>query len=170
CLGSFVFLWEQKQERTPTWYGMFLQSGEKTATVDVMHYLWRGAWPSHPSPQFEGAWLDGKTASDNIRIQAGQTVQARLRASDANQPVLRYFWEVMEESRDLKTGGDPESKPRSVSGLIAQPERADTTLTAPAEPGAYRLFGYAFNANGGAAHVNLPFLVEAAAPGTASPR
>ncbi|MBC8001725.1 MAG: hypothetical protein H7X97_03970, partial [Opitutaceae bacterium] len=35
CLGSYVFLWGQKQEVTSTWYGMFLASGEKLPTVDA---------------------------------------------------------------------------------------------------------------------------------------
>lgn len=42
CLGSYVFLWGQKQEVTATWYGMFLASGEKLPTVDAVCYAWSG--------------------------------------------------------------------------------------------------------------------------------
>ena len=49
CIGSFVFLWGQKQERTPTWYGLFLESGENTESIDVMQYVWTGTWPTSPS-------------------------------------------------------------------------------------------------------------------------
>ena len=68
CLGSYVFLWGNKQERTPTWYGMFLDSGEATAPVDVMHHTWTGAWPTNRSPRLAGAWLDGKTASQRRSV------------------------------------------------------------------------------------------------------
>lgn len=161
CLGSFVFLWGQKQERTPTWYGMFLETGEETATVDVMHYLWNGTWPTNRSPRLHGAWLDGKTAQANIRLIPGKTYPAKLTASDANNEPLTYAWEILEESRDLKDGGDAESRPQSLAGLIALPGQPETTITSPATAGAYRLFGYVFDGKGGAAHVNLPFFVEA---------
>jgi hypothetical protein len=160
CLGSFVFLWGQKQERTPTWYGMFLETGEETATVDVMHYIWNDQWPANRSPRLEGAWLDGKTRYQNIRGVAGKSYPAKIVATDPDQDELRYVWEIMEESRDLKDGGDAESKPQSLPGLIAHPDRAETTVTMPAKAGAYRLFGYVFDGKGSAAHVNLPFQVE----------
>lgn len=161
CLGSFVFLWGQKQERTPTWYGMFLETGEETATVDVMHYLWNNQWPKNRSPRLESASLDGKTAPQNIRLVPGKSYPAKLTASDPNNDALTYSWEILEESRDLKDGGDAESKPQSLPGLISLSNQPETTLTVPAKTGAYRLFGYVFDGKGGAAHVNIPFHVEA---------
>lgn len=163
CVGSFVFLWGQKQERTPTWYGMFLESGEETATVDVMHYIWNGQWPRNRSPRLLGAWIDGQAANQNIRLVPGKTCKAKLQASDENGDPLTYSWEVLPESTDLKDGGDAESRPETLAGLVVSPDKAQTEVKVPAKPGAYRLFGYVFDGKGGAAHVNLPFLVESEA-------
>jgi hypothetical protein len=160
CVGSYVFLWGQKQERTPTWYGIFLESGDETAAVDVMHYVWNGAWPANRSPRLEGAWLDGKTAQQNIHLKPGQNCQAKVQARDEDNDRLTYTWEIMEESTDLKTGGDLENKPRSLKDLIKSPKQAETTLTAPAQPGAYRLFVYVFDGQGHAAHANIPFYID----------
>jgi len=160
CLGSYVFLWGNKQERTPTWYGMFLDSGEETAPVDVMQYVWTGAWPANRSPRLEGTWLDGKTASQSIRLRSGQTYAAKVAASDPDHDSLTYRWEVMEESTETKMGGDAESKPASVPGLIAAPTHSEISLTAPPQAGAYRLFAYVFDGQGHAAHGNIPFYVD----------
>ncbi len=160
CLGSYVFLWGQKQERTPTWYGMFLESGEETATVDVLHYIWNGAWPANRSPRLEGAWLDGYTAQQNVRLKPDQRCPIKVKSSDPDRDPLAFRWEVMEESTDLKTGGDVESKPKTLTGLVQDTTRAETTLKAPRRPGAYRLFVYVFDGHGHAAHANIPFHVD----------
>ena len=54
-IGDYVFLWGQKQERTPTWYGMFLADGSATETVDFMQFAWTGAWPANRAPRVEAA-------------------------------------------------------------------------------------------------------------------
>jgi hypothetical protein len=160
CLGSYVFLWGNKQERTPTWYGMFLNSGEETEPVDIMHRVWTGTWPTNRSPRLEGVWLDGKTAPQNIRLHSGQAYVAKVAASDPEQDSLTYRWEVMEESAEAKIGGDAESKPALVPDLIATPRKSEISLQAPNKPGAYRLFAYVFDGHGHAAHANIPFYVE----------
>lgn len=160
CLGSYVFLWGQKQERTPTWYGMFLESGEETATVDTMHYIWNGVWPANRSPRLEGAWLDGKTSQQNARLKPDRRYAVKVQTSDPDADPLTYRWEVMDESTDLKTGGDFESKPKTHAGLVEDPEKAETIMKAPTRPGAYRLFVYVFDGRGHAAHANIPFHVD----------
>ncbi|MDR3460230.1 MAG: glycoside hydrolase family 2 TIM barrel-domain containing protein [Verrucomicrobiae bacterium] len=162
CVGSYVFLWGHKQERTPTWYGMFLDSGEETPAVDVMQYLWTGAWPAIRCPQLKGAWLNGKTAYQNIHLQAGQSYPARVQANAGDNKNLTFVWDVMPESTDLKTGGDFEAKPESVQDLIEEATGGEITMKAPPKPGAYRLFAYVFDGKGHAAHVNIPFFVDEA--------
>lgn len=160
CLGSYVFLWGQKQERTPTWYGMFLESGEETATVDTMHFIWNGAWPANRSPRLVRFTLDGKTATDNVRLKPGQKVAARAEIQDPDRDTLAYSWEVMDESTATTTGGDFEHRPKGYKELVAPANKAEVTLTAPARAGGYRLFVYGLDGKGHAAHANIPFLVE----------
>jgi hypothetical protein len=160
CLGSFVFLWGQKQERTPTWYGIFTDRGGKTESVDVMHYLWTGAWPDNRTPRLERAYLDGRTAYDGIYLEAGATYAASTDAVDPDGDALTFHWTVMRETTDLSHGGDQESVPETLEGLVHDPDAAEATLTAPDEPGAYRLFVYVYDGNGGAGHANIPFYVN----------
>ncbi|MGP8198204.1 MAG: hypothetical protein ACLQU4_01720 [Limisphaerales bacterium] len=161
CLGSYVFLWGQKQERTPTWYGMFLPSGESTETVDVMQYVWTGRWPEFRSPQLKGFWLDGKTAKQNVHLNAGQNYAAKVLAKSFDNAPLSYSWEIMRESAAQSIGGDFEAPPQRLPGLISKGADASAQLKAPANPGAYRLFVYAFDSRGKAAYANIPFYVDA---------
>lgn len=53
CVGSYAFLWGDKQEKTHTWYGMFLPQdlgGNRLAAVDAMQFAWTGAWPANRCP------------------------------------------------------------------------------------------------------------------------
>ncbi|NBC18899.1 MAG: hypothetical protein GVY18_16475 [Bacteroidetes bacterium] len=159
-LGSYVFLWGQKQERTPTWYGMFMPTGEKTESVDVMQYLWTGEWPENRAPRIERPTLDGQTATDDVTLQPGQAVPAEVSVTDPEGNALRYAWEVREESKAQTEGGDDEEVPALIDGAVAPTDAAQVTVTAPTEPGAYRLFVNVYDGHNSAAHANIPFYVE----------
>ena len=159
-LGSYVFLWGQKQERTPTWYGMFMPTGEQTESVGVMQQLWTDRAPDNASPRLERMTLDGRQATDGVTLDAGQAVPAEVASTDADGDALRYAWEVRREQTVLSHGGDDEPEPEALPGLVAPADAATVTLTAPAEPGAYRLFINVYDGQGHAAHANIPFYVR----------
>ncbi|HWD93127.1 MAG TPA: hypothetical protein VG938_12350 [Verrucomicrobiae bacterium] len=163
CLGSYAFLWGQKQERTPTWYGVFLSSGEQTESVDVLQRLWSGNWPANRSPQIKGAWLNGETSRQSVHLKPGATCTAKVLANDPDNDTLAYSWEILKESSATSVGGDFEAKPSSLPGLIQNPALSEVSLSAPQQSGAYRLFAYIRDGQGHAAHVNIPFYVDAAA-------
>jgi hypothetical protein len=117
-IGSYVFLWGQKQERTPTWFGLFTEAGEETEAVDVMHYIWTGAWPPNRTPRVNSVSLDGKSAKQSVVLLAGESYQATFDVFDHENDSLSYRWEVKPESGATQVGGDFEKPLSSLDGLL----------------------------------------------------
>ena len=159
-MGSYVFLWGQKQERTPTWYGVFLEDGAETEAVDVMHYIWNGEWPANRSPAVEGMFLDARTAYDSVVLAPGAEYEAWIRAVDPDGDTLSYRWEIMRESEATEEGGDLEDVPERIDGFASDSGSDSVRVIAPPVPGAYRLFAYVYDGEGNAGHANVPFFVE----------
>jgi hypothetical protein len=161
CLGSYVFLWGQKQERTPTWYGLFTEKGEETEVVDVMQFLWSGAWPANKAPHIYSLQVDGKKALENVYVKPGKSYPVLAVGSDPDCDHLSYRWELLPEPTKVGEGGDFEARPKAVENAISDATGdGHATLKAPAKEGAYRLFIYISDGNNKVATANLPFYVK----------
>jgi hypothetical protein len=159
-IGNYVFLWGQKQERTPTWFGLFTDSGDETEAVDVMHYIWNGSWPDNRTPAFKSITLNNKTSREDITLTAGKSYSAKVDVEDYEDDTLSYFWEIKLESNATQEGGDFETNIESLSKLIKNAAMSDITITTPSHTGAYRLFVYIGDGNNNKAHGNIPFYVN----------
>lgn len=161
CIGSYVFLWGQKQETTPTWYGIFLEDGSETEVVDVLEYVWSGDWPANKSPMLESYTLNGKEQSESIKVSRRQKSSVALKVVEPENEPLKYRLEILPESTDIKAGGDRESRPASLDIMFEETETDGTfTFSAPKKSGPYRLFIYAYDGHQNAAVANIPFYVN----------
>lgn len=160
CIGSYVFLWGQKQERTPTWYGLILKSGEETEMVDMMHYLWNNKWPDNRAPQLNDLLLNGQNAAASITVKENQVCNSKVFAIDPDSDTLSYKWEILNEVPVEKQseGGDFEPSSDKVLGFDYGQKGDELTFKAPPK-GEYRLFIYVIDHQGNAATANIPFLV-----------
>jgi hypothetical protein len=159
CLGSYVFLWGQKQERTPTWYGVFLEDGKETESVDVMHYIWSKKWPENRTPQIKSFTLNNKTAYQSVILKPNKDAKATIDIVDFENNTINYSWEVLRESTDLKDGGDKENRPESIDVQLTRNQNREINFKL-SEKGNYRLFVYADDGYNHAATANIPFKVE----------
>jgi hypothetical protein len=158
-IGSYAFYWGQKQERTPSWFGMLTEDGNLTEVVDVMQYSWTGEWPENRTPRIEAMLLNGKAARHSVKLLTDQSYEAVVDLYDPDGDLVTYRWELKPESTAASGGGDYEEPVVSLTGYLSDTGSARITLTAPA-PGRYRLFAWASDEQGRVAHANIPFLVE----------
>lgn len=157
CLGSYIFLWGQKQERTPTWYGLITEDKKLIETVDVMRALWSGDNYFNRTPRIISFYLNNKIAEDSIVTNSNENNLAVITVQESDT-TLYYKWDLLPESMDVKDGGDKEHRPNSVQIQIGKSEKGHFTFISP-EKGCYRLFCYISNGENRVATANIPFRV-----------
>ena len=153
-LGSYVFNWGFKMEATATWFGMFLPDGSALAAVDVMTELWSGRAPGNVAPVIEPLTIDGES-----QVKPGAKVQLRTRITDPEGNLRAIEWALRRESDEHVTGGDFRAMLPDIEGAVIESGASGALIRMPKEPGPYRLFVYARDAEGKAATANIPLLV-----------
>ncbi len=164
CLGSYAFMWGNKQEATATWFGMYLADGRKTNAVDVMSELWTGKRPENLCPRIES--LNIISSSE---VDAGDILEFKLTANDPEGTPLAVDWKLMPESDSYITGGDRQTTPQAIDDCLIDNNNESARVQAPEKAGIYRLYAIASDHQGAAAVANVPFLVRAQSlvnPGT----
>lgn len=155
CVGSFAFLWGNKQEKTETWFGLILPTGERTEMIDVLTEFWSGKAPENRAPRVTGLTID----TDVAKIDPGQTILVEVNATDADGDELETEWRVMPESVVRSEGGDAEPEIATVPIGIETINATSAKLTLPKEIGAYRVYATVRDGQGNAGTANLPILI-----------
>ncbi|MAC85320.1 MAG: hypothetical protein CMC94_00055 [Flavobacteriales bacterium] len=159
CIGSYVFLWGQKQETTATWYGLFSMKGQSTEVIDYVSHGWTGKWPNNRAPSLDSLSLNNQQKGEDIYLTAEEMYSANVFASD-DQNKIKYSYKIYPESVDTKSGGDLEKEPPAMPGLIKKKSQNQVEFRAPKEEGGYRLFVYVTDNEDKIAYANIPFYVN----------
>jgi hypothetical protein len=155
ALGAYAFNWGHKMEGTSTWFGMFLEDGARLGPIDAMTELWSGAPPQDRAPTVAPLVLAGPA-----EVDPGARVRVSAAIEDPEGGPLRARWALRQESGEYLTGGDFRAALPDIEDAILDGDVDGAEVRMPREPGAYRLFLYAYDEAGNAATANLPLRVQ----------
>jgi hypothetical protein len=158
-MGGFAFVWGQKQERTPTWYGIFNKDGRPIAVLDELTLFWSGKYPKDRAPAIKTMTLDGKVSTESVTLEPGKIYKANIDAFDHEGEPLEYKWTIMEEVNQKSQGGEFELEPRDVTIEIVKQSGGEIEFRSPNTKGEYRLFAYVYD-KAKVGNANIPFLVK----------
>ena len=160
CLGSYCFLWGQKQESTATWHGMFLSNGNPTEAVDVMQFCWSGEWPQSRAPSIRNISLENiEWRKDHILAPSAQaTLSIEYFKYNNKKVIVEYL--LYPEAFSNKIGGDIQNSPDRIKLEVVKQSDNELTFISPKKKGAYRIFAFVKNEKGQSSVANIPFLVK----------
>ena len=155
ALGGYVFVWGNKVEGTPTWFGMWLKDGARLGAVDRMQKLWRGTLPTNTAPEVTPLALDGTN-----EVEPGDEFAVTVSVVDGDEDALRAHWAITYDTLENLTGGDFRPDWPEIDSAIVESDLTSATVRAPETPGPYRLFYTVYDDAGGAATANVPLYVK----------
>jgi hypothetical protein len=165
-LGSYVFLWGQKQETTETWYGLFDAQGRPTRALDQLQRNWKGSLPKNQAPIVKSLTLNGSDAKggDKLVFIADQKIEAQVIAEDPNGDKLDFEWAILPEATNTGSGGDAEEALQSIPGKLKRASGNTAVVIVPEKEGGYRLFVKVVDPDGKIGYANIPFYSYPADP------
>ena len=119
-IGAYAFLWGQKQERTPTWYGTLMETGDRTEAADALQYIWQGVWPSNRAPNVSSIRLAGQTAQSKRCGRGRDCLTSRCRGVGCGKRCFNLSLDRPSGESSQGVGGDPEVVPAPVPNLISR--------------------------------------------------
>ena len=159
-LGSLAFYWGQKQETTPTWFSLFDKYGNKSASVNVMQYLWTGKWPAHKAPEIKYMLVDDLGARDNPIYRPKVTLRSKVWMADPSlNKNLCFEWFIQPEDWFRAQHFYNQKARQSLDSLCVSENQETATFTTPLKEGPYRIFVNIYDKNGYFASCNTPFYV-----------
>lgn len=156
CLGSYAFVWGQKQEVTATWFSLLLRDGSRLEAVDALSELWTGKPVANRCPEIKSLSTTGTTI-----VKPGSIVKLTLETSDPERDPLKVSWELVSDEEQYGTGGDAEAAAAAISKAIVRADATGAEVKLPADGGLYRIFATVLDGHGGAAIANVPIRVDA---------
>ena len=160
CLGSYCFLWGQKQESTSTWHGMYLSNGHPTEAVDVMQYCWKGEWPAKRAPSIMHIKLNGDNWKKNHVFIKNEEVILDFIYERNNNDSLYFDFQLYPETFSTKGGGDFQKSPDKLKFEIVKQSENSLSFKVPNKKGFYRIFVFVRNEINQTSVANIPFKVE----------
>ena len=160
CLGSYCFLWGQKQESTSTWHGMYLSNGHPTEAIDVMQYCWSGNWPKQRAPSIMQIKLNGDNWKKNHIFSTGEEVSLEYVFNRNNNDSLIIDYQLYPETFSNKGGGDFQESPDEIPIEIISKSENKISFKVPSSKGYYRIFVFLKNKYNQSSVANIPFQVE----------
>ncbi|QMU27717.1 glycoside hydrolase family 2 TIM barrel-domain containing protein [Adhaeribacter radiodurans] len=176
CLGSYVFLWSQKQEYTTTWFSLFTETGQPTEMIDALQHNWMNEWPANRAPSIASLIINNPKNTKNVYLEsASKKFKAVLKAYDPENENLQLNWEIHKDNVEIYF--DPtlaQNKPEVVArGNLnfkkLQESKVKTTsatwqnyqleFPSPTYEGPYRLFLYLTDEHNKVATGNVAFYV-----------
>ena len=160
CLGSYCFLWGQKQESTATWHGMFLSNGNPTEAVDVMQYCWTGKWPQSRAPSIKNISLENTGWRKDHTLAPSTQATLKIEYLKYNNEEIIVEYVLFPEAFSEKIGGDIQKSPDPINLEIVEQSNNELIIKSPEVKGAYRIFAFVKNKKNQSSVANIPFLVE----------
>ena len=160
CLGSYCFLWGQKQESTSTWHGMYLSNGHPTEAVDVMQYCWKGEWPAKRAPSIMKIKLNGDNWKKNHVFIKNQEATLNFIYERNKNDSLYFDFQLYPETFSTKGGGDFQKSPDKLKFEIIKQSENSLSFKVPNKKGFYRIFVFVRNEINQTSVANIPFKVE----------